>query len=254
MQYIEPPQNHRMSNRTNSLGQPISFALPDWTPPPHPPKECMEGRLCRLEPLQVDSHLDDLYQANASDTEGENWTYLAYGPFSDKDSYRDWMNETCLGDDPLFFAIVDKRVGTACGVASYLNIVPASGAIEVGHIHYSLQLQRTPLATEAMYLMMKKAFELGYRRYSWKCDSLNQASRAAAQRLGLSFEGIFRQATVYNGRNRDTAWYAAIDSEWPGLEQAFLTWLAPGNFDEQGKQRLRLSDLTRPILKNQGNN
>ena len=219
-----------MSNRTNSLGQPISFALPDWTPPPDPPRECLEGRLCRLEPLDVNSHLDDLYQANAFDAAGKNWTYLAYGPFSDKDSYRDWMNEKCLGDDPLFFAIVDKRVGTACGVASYLNITPASGAIEVGHIHYSPQLQRTPLATEAMYLMMKQAFKLGYRRYSWKCDSLNQASRAAAQRLGFSFEGIFRQATVYNGRNRDTAWYAAIDSEWPGTGKSLPDLVSPRQF------------------------
>jgi RimJ/RimL family protein N-acetyltransferase len=143
---------------------------------------------------------------------------------------------------------VDKSEGSACGVASYVNIEPSSGAIEVGHIHYSPQLQRTRMATESMYLMMKKAFELGYRRYSWKCDSLNKASRAAAQRLGLSFEGIFRQAKVYNERNRDTAWYAAIDSEWPQLEEAFVTWLASDNFDDQGTQRLRLSDLTRPIL------
>ena len=193
----------------------------------------MEGRLCRLEPLQLDSHLDDLYQANASDKDGRSWTYLAYGPFADKQSYWDWMTETCLSDDPLFFAIVDKGVGSACGVASYLNIETSSGAIEVGHIHYSSRLQRTPLATESMYLMMKQAFELGYRRYSWKCDSLNEASRSAAQRLGLSFEGIFRQAKVYNERNRDTAWYAAIDSEWPELERAFLTWLAPHNFDDQ---------------------
>ena len=134
---------------------------------------------------------------------------------------------TCLGNDRLLFAIVDKRVAAACGVASYLNIAPVCGAIELGHIHYSAQLQRSPFANEAMYLMMQKAFELGYRRYCWKCDRLNQASRAAAQRLGFSYDGISRQATVYNGRNRDTAWYAAIDSEWPGLDQAFLTWLAP---------------------------
>ena len=237
-----------MNELTNSLGQPVSFALPDWTPPPNPPRECLEGRFCRLEPLQVDSHLDDLYQANAFDKDGRSWTYLAYGPFSDKNSYRDWMTRTCLSEDPLFFAIVDKSVGSACGVASYVNIEPSSGAIEVGHIHYSPQLQRTRTATESMYLMMKKAFELGYRRYSWKCDSLNKASRAAAQRLGLSFEGIFRQAKVYNERNRDTAWYATIDSEWPQLEEAFVTWLAPDNFDDQGTQRLRLSDLTWPIL------
>jgi len=122
----------------------------------------------------------------------------------------------------------------------------------VGHINYSPLLQRKPAATETMYLMMKRAFELGYRRYEWKCDALNAPSRAAAQRLGFSFEGVFRQATVYKGRSRDTAWYATIDSEWPELERAFLRWLDPANFDPQGNQRLRLSDLTAPTLKQRG--
>jgi RimJ/RimL family protein N-acetyltransferase len=137
-------------------------------------------------------------------------------------------------------------------VASYLRIEPASGSIEVGHINYSPLLQRTPAATEAMYLMMQRVFDLGYRRYEWKCDALNARSRAAAQRLGLSFEGVFRQATVYKGRNRDTAWYAAIDQEWPALQAAFLQWLDPANFDEDGRQRLRLADLTSPVLKQRG--
>lgn len=129
---------------------------------------------------------------------------------------------------------------------------PHRPPIEVGHINYSPLLQRTPAATEAMYLMMKRAFELGYRRYEWKCDALNAKSRAAAQRLGLSFEGVFRQATVYKGRNRDTAWYAAIDQEWPALKDAFLRWLNPTNFNERGEQRIRLADLTAPILKQRG--
>src|SRR5262249_33934826 len=163
-------------------------------------------------------------------------------------SYHDWLQTNCLGDDPLFFAFVDRTDGRPAGLVSYLRITPAAGSIEVGHIHYAPRLQRSPAATEAMFLMMKQAFETGYRRYEWKCDALNAPSRAAAQRLGLSFEGIFRQATVYKGRNRDTAWYAAIDSEWPALREAFLTWLAPDNFDEEGQQRSRLSDLTRPIL------
>jgi RimJ/RimL family protein N-acetyltransferase len=158
----------------------------------------------------------------------------------------------CLGDDPLFFAVIDKADGKAVGVASYLRINPAAGSIEVGGIRYSPRLQRSPAATEAMYLMMQAAFEIGYRRYEWKCDALNAASRAAAQRLGLSFEGVFRQALVYKGRNRDTAWYAAIDRDWPALREAFLAWLAPGNFDGAGRQRTRLTDLTRPILKQPG--
>ena len=232
----------------NNLGQPVGFPLSDWKTPPYPPREPLQGRLCRLEPLDPDRHSSALFAANAADADGRSWTYLAYGPFATLASYRDWMIATCLGDDPQFFAIIDAVTGQPAGVASYLRISPASGSIELGHIHYSSHLALQPAATEAMYLLMHRAFELGYRRYEWKCDSLNAASRAAAQRLGLSFEGIFRQATVYKGRNRDTAWYAAIDTEWPDLRAAFQAWLAPGNFDETGQQRTRLSDLTRPIL------
>jgi len=241
-----------MSSTLNNIGQSIGSPLPAWEPPPFPPREPMEGRFCRLEPLDPDRHAEALYTANAADADGRSWTYLAYGPFATLASYREWMSATCLGDDPQFFAIIDTASGLPAGVASYLRITPASGSIEVGHIHYSPSLVRKPAATEAIFLMMKRAFELGYRRYEWKCDSLNAASRAAAQRLGLSFEGIFRQATVYKGRNRDTAWYAAIDAEWPDLRAAFQTWLAPTNFDATGRQRTRLSDLTRPILKPHG--
>ena len=147
---------------------------------------------------------------------------------------------------------MDSATGNAVGVASYMRIDAANGAIEVGHINYSPPLQRTRAATEAMYLMMQRVFELGYRRYEWKCDSLNAASRAAAQRLGFSYEGVFRQAVVYKGRNRDTAWYAMIDSEWPALREAYRQWLDPANFDAQGRQRLRLSDLSAPVLKRRG--
>src|SRR5205085_8814517 len=171
---------------------------------------------------------------------------LAYRPFRTLESYREWLSKTCLGDDPLFFPIVAQASGRPIGVASYLPITPLSGSIEVGHLAYSPMLQQTPAATEAMFLMMKQAFEMGYRRYEWKCNALNAKSRAAAQRLGLSFEGVFRQATVVKGRNRDTAWYAAIDSEWPALRQAFETWLDPDNFDADGRQRTRLTDLTGP--------
>jgi RimJ/RimL family protein N-acetyltransferase len=251
-EYVKPLGSTGMEPTLNDLGQPIGFPLPGWTPPPIPPHETMEGRFCRLEPLDPDSHAADLFAADSMDTDGRSWSYLAYGPFRTLPDYRAWIAATCLGNDPLFFAIFDKAGGKPAGVASYLRITPASGSIEVGHIHYSPRLQRSPAATEAMYLMMKQAFELGYRRYEWKCDALNAASRAAAQRLGLSFEGVFRQATVYKGRNRDTAWYAAIDAEWPALRDAFEAWLAPGNFDAAGRQRARLSDLTRPVLKRLG--
>ncbi len=225
----------------NDLGQPIGFPLPDWMPPPRPPRQPMQGRYCRLEPLDVDRHAEALFAANAADEDGRSWTYLAYGPFSTFSAYRDWMSTSCLGDDPFFFAIIDAADGQPAGVASYLRIAPASGSIEVGHLRYAPRLQRMPAATEAMYLMMQRAFELGYRRYEWKCHALNAASRAAAQRLGLSFEGIFRQAAVSKGRSRDTAWYAAIDAEWPALREAFLMWLDPDNFDDNGQQRTRLS-------------
>jgi RimJ/RimL family protein N-acetyltransferase len=236
----------------NDLGQLIGFPLENWQAPPWPARKTLAGRFFRLEPLDPQRHAADLFAANSLDTAGKNWTYLAYGPFHSLDDYLTWLNGTCLSDDPLFFAIVDHGTGKATGVASYLRINPPSGSIEVGHINYSPLLQRTPAATEAMFLLMRYAFELGYRRYEWKCDALNARSRAAAQRLGLSFEGVFRQATVYKDRNRDTAWYAAIDSEWPLLEKAFLRWLDPSNFDECGRQHLRLSDLTGPLLKQRG--
>ena len=212
----------------------------------------MIGRFCRIEPIDPAAHAEALHAANTTDTPGAMWTYLPYGPFASLTSYRAWLDERAPGLDPLFYTILDHANARPIGLAAYLAILPANGSIEVGHLNFSPQLQRTPAATEAMYLMMKHAFELGYRRYEWKCDALNAPSRAAAQRLGLSYEGIFRQATVYKGRNRDTAWYATIDREWPALEQAFTRWLAPSNFDEHGKQRLRLSELTAPILVRRG--
>lgn len=238
-----------MQYTINEFGQPIGFALPEWTPPPAPSREALRGRYCRVEPLDAEQHAASLFEANALDREGRNWTYLTVGPFASRDAYFDWVRTVSAGTDPLFFAIVDQRSDRAVGVASYLRITPHSGSIEVGHINFSPLLQRTPAATEAMFLMMRRAFELGYRRYEWKCDALNAPSRAAAQRLGFSYEGIFRQATVYKGRNRDTAWFAMIDQEWPELEAAFTRWLDLHNFDEHGRQRVSLSDLTKPILK-----
>ncbi len=236
-----------MTHEMNALGQPIGALVPGWTPPIAPPREPMLGRFCRLEPLDASRHAAQLFDANALDREGRNWTYLPYGPFETKDAYAAWVRSVAGRDDPQFWAIVDLESDAAAGVASYLRIDPASGSIEVGHINYSPLLQRRPAATEAMYLMMQRAFALGYRRYEWKCDSLNMPSRAAARRLGLSYEGIFRQARVTKGRNRDTAWYAAIDAEWPALDHAFRVWLDPANFD-QGEQRVSLRQLTAPIL------
>jgi RimJ/RimL family protein N-acetyltransferase len=206
----------------------------------------MGGRHVRLERLDAARHSAELHAANvASDA---IWDYLPYGPFAREDDYRAWAMGMQGLPDPFFYALRDLRTGLCGGVASYLRITPAAGSIEVGHINLSPALQRSPAATEAMALMMGWAFEAGYRRYEWKCDALNLPSRRAAARLGLSFEGVFRQAAVVKGRNRDTAWFAAIDTEWPRLKSAFATWLDPANFDTNGRQRQSLSTLTAPIL------
>ena len=203
----------------------------------------MEGRFCRIEPLDVERHLDDLHQAYAEDPGGKLWTYMFTGPFPSKDDLRAWMESAAKTEDPLFHALIELPSGKAVGVAAYMRIKPDHGVIEVGSITYSHRLQRTPAATEAMYLMMKRAFnELGYRRYEWKCDSLNTASCRAAERLGFSFDGIFEQAIIYKSRSRDTAWYSMIDRDWPGIEKAFLKWLDVDNFDQNLQQRRRLQE------------
>jgi len=236
----------------NELRQPIGVPLPGWKAPPRPPRTAIEGRYCRVEPIDPARHAEDLHRANSLDPSKRNFTYLSIGPFDTLDAYRQWMASARQSEDPLFHAIVDAATGKPVGIASYMRIDTANGVMEVGHLNYSPLLQRKPAATEAMYLMMKRTFELGYRRYEWKCDAFNAVSRAAAQRLGFSYEGVFRQASIYKGRNRDTAWYAIIDAEWPELERAFLRWLDPANFDAQGRQRVRLSELTARVLKNRG--
>lgn len=235
-----------MTDHKNALGQPIGFPVPGWSARPRPPRTPMVGRHARLEPLDADRHAAELHAANLADKENRIWTYLPYGPFAALEEYRAWMKASALGEDPLFHAIVDLSTGRATGVASYLRIDPPVGVIEVGHINYSPLLQKTRAATEAMFLMMVRVFdELGYRRYEWKCDALNAPSRAAAERLGFVYEGIFRQATIYKGRNRDTAWYAITDRDWPTVKRAYERWLDPANFDERGRQRQSLSALMR---------
>jgi RimJ/RimL family protein N-acetyltransferase len=207
----------------------------------------MQGRFCRLEPLDPGAHAADLFTAYREDADGCGWTYLSYGPFKRASRFEEWMRGECQEGDPLFFAVVDGS-DRATGMLSFLRLQPAVGVIEVGHIHFAPRLQRTPAATEAVYLMLHRVFdELGYRRCEWKCDSLNAASRAAAVRLGFTYEGLFRQATVYKGRNRDSAWYSIIDREWPRLRASFRRWLAPGNFDPNGHQRRRLNAARRNV-------
>jgi len=203
----------------------------------------MHGRYCRVEPLDPARHAAELHEANLLDRDGRMWTYLFSGPCATLDEYRAWLEAKQPSGDPLFFAFVDAARGRAVGLGSYLRIDPAHGTVEVGHLQFSPLMQRTAVATEAMYLMMKIAFDLGYRRYEWKCDSLNAGSRRAAERLGFRFEGTFRQAIVYKGRSRDTAWYSVIDKEWPALDAAFRAWLDPANFDPAGRQRRTLTEL-----------
>lgn len=235
-----------MSDHENALGQLIGFPVPGWNARPRPPRTPMVGRYARVEPIDPARHAAELHAANLADEANRIWTYLPYGPFATLDEYHGWVTSACLGEDPLFHAILDLETGRATGVASYLRIDPANGVIETGHINYAPALQRTRAATEAMYLMMARVFdELGYRRYEWKCDALNAPSRAAAERLGFVFEGIFRQAVIYKNRNRDTAWYSIIDREWPVVKRAFERWLDPANFDAAGRQRESLSALMR---------
>lgn len=225
--------------------RPIGPRVDNWTPPPAPTGAVLEGRYARLEPMSAERHAALLYRAYVG--HDAVWDYMPYGPFSSASQYHRWMRDMEGQADPFFYAIRDLETGDWGGVASFLRITPAAGSIEVGHINYAPALQRTRAATEAMALMMGWAFDAGYRRYEWKCDALNMPSRRAAQRLGLSFEGVFRQATVVKGRNRDTAWFAAIDKEWPALREAFRAWLDPANFDARGRQFESLADLTRLV-------
>ncbi|MEM9061551.1 MAG: GNAT family protein [Pseudomonadota bacterium] len=233
----------------NALGQPVDVEVPNWSPRAVPGDIALEGQYCRLERLSIE-HATALHAAHLQDTDGRNWTYLPDGPFEDQDSYTAWVETAAKSPDPLHFTIITDH--GPVGTASLMRIAPEAGSIEVGYITFSPLLQRTRAATEAMFLMMKWSFEAGYRRYEWKCNALNAPSRRAAMRFGFSYEGVFRQALVTKGGNRDTAWYGCIDSEWPALKQAFETWLAPANFDADGRQITSLRDLTRPILVAEG--
>ena len=222
----------------NEFGQPIGRALTGPLPSGPPPDTAMTGSQCVVRRLDPDADRGALFAAYTAAEDDRSWTYLSDGPYADEVSFGAWL--TSAGDmtDPRFFTVVDSA--GPCGLASYLRITPASGSVEVGHIHFAPRLQGTTASTEAMYLMMRRAFESGYRRYEWKCDALNAPSRAAALRLGFTFEGVFRQATAYKGRNRDTAWFSVIDTEWPAIRDEFERWLEPANFDSTGAQRTPL--------------
>ena len=214
--------------------------------PPHPKGISIDGKLVSIKPLIANEFAEELFMANALDKEGINWEYLPYGPFENLSDYIDWIQSFEEHNDPVFFAIISKKLKKAIGIASYLRINTNDGLIEVGHINYSPLLQRTSEGTEAMFLMMQWAFDNGYRRYEWKCNALNMRSRKAAQRLGFSYEGVFRQMTISKGRNRDTAWFAIIDKDWQVIQKCFHQFLSDINLDE--KSKYSLSSLTKPLL------
>lgn len=222
--------------------------IKEFLVPPHPKGISIEGNLVNLKPLVANQFANELFHSNAIDKDDINWAYLPYGPFENLEDYSKWIESFEVSNDPVFFAIISKKLKKAIGVASYLRINPSIGSIEVGHINFSPLLQRTTEATESMYLMMKWVFDNGYRRYEWKCNALNIKSRNAAQRLGFSYEGVFRQMTIAKGRNRDTAWFAMIDKEWQSIERCFTEFLSESNFELNGKPKISLSSLTQPIL------
>lgn len=233
-----------MSRTVNPFQQPVGEAVPGWSPRALPARTTIEGRYCRLEPLDPPRHAADLYAAYSQAPDGRDWTYMAIERPDNEADYLAYAQAAAAGTDPLHYAVIDRQSGKPVGTLSLMRTDPRNGVVEVGHVMFSPLLKRTPISTEAQYLLMRYALaDLGYRRYEWKCDSLNGPSRQAAERLGFQFEGVFRQAVVYKGRTRDTAWFSITDREWPRLQAAFERWLAPGNFDADGQQRVPLAAL-----------
>ena len=222
----------------------IGENVPNWTKKQAPSQTKMEGQYCYIEILDVEKHTEDLFNAFAKDITNQDWTYLPYGPFASQKEFTEWLRNECTGKDPLFYTIVDKTNNNAVGMASYLRINPSYGVIEVGHIHYSKSIQKKPIGTEVMYLMMKHVFDvLKYRRYEWKCNALNIRSCNAARRLGFKFEGIFKQHMISKGHNRDTAWFAILDKDWLRIKINFEKWLEKNNFNKDSSQKISLTSL-----------
>lgn len=225
----------------NEYHQPIGPALPHWQARPQPTRCVLHGKYCRLEAVSPEQHGNSLYQAYSSAKDGRDWTYLSVGPFSNRSQFDQHLQNISQASNAVHYAVVEQVTGRALGTLSLMRIDPQNGSIEVGFVAWSPALKQTRMATEAHYLLMAYAIDgLGYRRYEWKCDTHNAPSQAAARRLGFRYEGIFRQALVYKGRSRDTAWFSITDQEWPDLKASFQAWLAPENFDAQGSQKQRL--------------
>ncbi|MBX2831496.1 MAG: GNAT family N-acetyltransferase [Rhodospirillales bacterium] len=232
------------SPHKDAFGKPVGHPVKNWTKCDVPQHSDMIGNHVIVSPLNVARDARQLFDANNMAEDGARFTYLFTDAFDDFDAYKAWLEGMAAHQDPMLHTIIDKATNTAVGVAALMRFDPTHGVIEVGNINYAPALSKTIGGTEAMYLMMKRAFdELGYRRYEWKCDDQNAPSRAAAARYGFTYEGTFRNHMVYKGRNRDTAWFSITVEEWPAIKAAFEAWIAPDNFDENGKQRHRLQDL-----------
>lgn len=226
-----------MNGLVNSFGQAVGPPVEGWSERRRPERTALTGRYCRIEPIDIERHAAALYDAYMQAPDSRDWTYLFYERPSSVDLFRDYLQKLAVSIDPLHYAIVDLASERALGTASLMRIEPVHGAIEVGNIGYSPLLKQTRAGTEAMYLLMRYVFDkLGYRRYEWKCDSLNTPSRSAARRYGFQFEGIFRKAIVYKSRCRDTAWFSIIEEEWPRIRAALEVWLGAENFDAAGRQ------------------
>ena len=220
----------------------------NWSPAAVPGRSAIDGDLVRLETLDPERHAASLFTSAHMLGAEDLWQYLPYGPFAGQAEFTTWLEQRAASADPLFYAVVDWESMRALGMASYLRIKPEHGVIEIGHIWFAPELQRTRKATEAIFLLAKTAFDdLGYRRLEWKCDSLNVPSRRAADRFGFTFEGIFRQHMIVKGRNRDTTWFSMTDGEWPSRKAAFEAWLSPENFDGAGNQRRGLAEVRASI-------
>ncbi len=232
-----------MMQEKNEFNQLVGFSVPNWNKVSEPPRIILQGRFCRVEPINPNLHAEALFNNLAFENLGDSWTYLPYGPFKSCEAFSEWIQQTdAIPDNQLY--VIFNAENILVGVAGFLRINPDHGSIEIGHLHFSKLLQRTPAATEAMYLMMRHIFDdLGYRRYEWKCHTYNEPSKKAAVRLGFKFEGVFRQHLVIKNRNRDTAWFSIIDSEWPELKKKFERWLDPANFDANGRQIKNLTGI-----------
>jgi RimJ/RimL family protein N-acetyltransferase len=245
------PHDHQIPREPDpATGLLVGPLVADATPAPRPERVVLDGRFCRLEPLDPARHGDDLFRASTPTDGAQRFVYLPEEPPVNRAAFQPWLDKAAASTDPLYFAVIDKATSKAEGRQTFLRIDPVGRAIEIGHIYWGPAIARTPVTTEANFLFAKYAFDtLGYRRYEWKCNALNAPSRIAAERFGFTYEGHFRRATIAKGRNRDTTWYSIIADEWPQVKAAYEAWLSPDNFDTNHQQRTKLSTLTQAALK-----